>query len=177
MSENEERLNEENEAENAQGEDRAGCRCEEYLAGWKRAQADYANLKRQTDKEKAEFALYANENLLEKLLPAIDQFEMALTFRPELKNLQDEDQKKLSNWMNGLDAVRTSWESVFKEIGLEKILTDGTFDPLVHEAVTEEADADAEDGKIIRCLQAGWRLNGKLLRPARVTVAKSHNNQ
>ncbi len=177
MADNEENKNIDIEAEEPQSEDPKDCRCEDYLAGWKRAQADYANLKRQTDKEKAEFALYANENLLEKLLPAIDQFEMALAYKPELKDLPEEEQKKLANWLNGLEAVKASWESVFKEIGLEKIQTTGAFDPLVHEAMTEEASDEAEDGDVLRCLQAGWRLNGKLLRPARVIVARAKGQE
>lgn len=147
-------------------------KCAEYLAGWKRAQADYANLKRETDKEKTEFAMYANERLLERLLPAIDQFETALSFTPDLTNLPEEDKKKLANWITGLQAVRGSWETVFKDIGLEKVPTEGTFDPLIHEAVAHEASDTVEEGNIVRAMQSGWRLNGKLLRPARVSVAK-----
>ncbi|MDQ7814835.1 MAG: nucleotide exchange factor GrpE [Patescibacteria group bacterium] len=165
--------NEEVSSESKRVDEENDCRCAEYLSGWKRAQADYANLKRQTDKEKAEFALYANEKLLNRLLPAIDQFEMALAFTPVLKGLQEEDKKKFDNWISGIEAVRASWETVFKDIGLEKIMTEGLFDPLVHEAVSEEPTDDAAEGTVLRCLQSGWRLNGKLLRPARVVVARA----
>lgn len=158
----------------AQDDKQAECpKCVDYLSGWKRAQADYANLKRETDKEKAEFAMYANERLLERLLPAIDQFETALAFTPDLSSLPEEDKKKLTNWITGLQAVRGSWESVFKDIGLEKVPTQGSFDPLIHEAVSHEPSETVEEGNIVRTMQSGWRLNGKLLRPARVSVAKA----
>ncbi|MFA5185542.1 MAG: nucleotide exchange factor GrpE [Patescibacteria group bacterium] len=152
-------------------------KCAEYLSGWKRAQADYANLKRETDKEKAEFAMYANERLLERLLPAIDQFETALAFTPDTSNLPEDDKKKLTNWITGLQAVRGSWETVFKDIGLEKVPTDGAFDPLIHEAMAHEPSETVEEGNVVRSIQSGWRLNGKLLRPARVSVSKPTNNQ
>lgn len=162
-------------AEKIQEENTAGClKCAEYLSGWKRAQADYANLKRETDKEKAEFALYANERLLERLLPAIDQFETALSFTPDLSNLPNDEKNKLANWIIGLHAVRGSWEAVFKDIGLEKVPTEGAFDPLIHEAMAHEDSMTIEEGDIVRAIQSGWRLNGKLLRPARVSVAKKN---
>ena len=148
-------------------------KCAEYLAGWKRAQADYANLKRETDKEKTEFAKYANERLLESLLPAIDQYETALAFLPDLSTLSDEQQKQLKNWIIGLQGVRATWEVAFQSIGLKKVTTDGTFDPLVHEAVSQEPSKTASEGAILRVVQSGWMLNGKLLRPARVIVASS----
>ncbi len=146
-------------------------KCEEYLAGWKRAQADYANLKKTTEREKKEFAKFANEDLLSALLPAIDQYEMALSFTPDLNNIPDEEREKLKNWIIGLQAVRLAWEAAFKEIGLERIPTDCAFDPLIHEAIGEEKSAKNPSGQIVRTMQSGWRLNEKLLRPAKVVIS------
>jgi molecular chaperone GrpE len=153
----------------------AGCvKCQEYLAGWKRAQADYANLKKEVEKEKVEFSKYANERLLETLLPAVDQFETALAFKPELEGLPEDQKSKFENWCNGLSAVKYLWDKEFAALGLENIKPEPghDFDPLIHEAVGQEAAEDGEDGKINRVLQAGWRLNGKLLRPAKVIIVK-----
>ncbi|MFA5935241.1 MAG: nucleotide exchange factor GrpE [Patescibacteria group bacterium] len=144
---------------------------EEYLAGWKRAQADYANLKKESEREKQEFAKYANERLLESLLPAIDQYETALSFTPDLVGLPEDEQKKFKNWIIGLHAVRALWESAFQAIGLEKVEGTGMFDPNLHEAVSEEA-GDGEAGRIVRTVQDGWKLNGKLIRPAKVVITK-----
>ncbi len=139
-------------------------KCDEHLAGWKRAQADYVNLKNDTEREKAEFSKYANERLLERLLPAIDQFELALEHAPV--GMTDP-------WMSGLKAVKNTWESAFRDIGLDHVPTDGAFDPLIHEAVGEEeavGATPASPGQIMRVVQSGWRLNGKLLRPAKVII-------
>ncbi len=146
--------------------------CDEYLAGWKRAQADYANLKRETEKEKAEFASFANQRLLDRLLPAIDQYETALAHTPNLNEILEDQRASIETWIQGMQAVKGLWESTFKEIGLEKVQTDGEFDPLVHEAVASEASDTIDDGHVLKVIQSGWRLNGKLLRPARVIVAK-----
>ncbi len=147
-------------------------KCEEYLAGWKRAQADYANLKRESDREKLEYSKYANERLLSDLLPAVDQFEIALDFLPDISQVPDEQRKKLENWFVGMKAVRGLWENAFQTIELEKVRTDAGFDPLLHEAVGEEEREELPEGTILRVVQPGWRLSGKLLRPAKVILSK-----
>jgi len=149
-------------------------KCEEYLAGWKRAQADYANLKKETDREKTEFAKFANERLLREILPAIDQFETALAFTPDLSTLPEDQRKQFQNWVIGLKAVRSSWETAFKDIGLEQIVPSGEFDPLIAEAVGHEAMDGVGEGHVAKVMQTGWRLNGKLLRPAKVVISKSN---
>ena len=147
-------------------------KCEEYLNGWRRAQADYANLKRDTERERMENIKYANERLLSELLPSIDQFDIALSFIPDTSTLSPEEKKKWDNWLLGIRAVRSLWEGSFQTIGLERVQTNGVFDPNLHEAVGEEEQAGSTTGTIIRTAQSGWRLNGKLLRPAKVIVAK-----
>ena len=146
-------------------------KCADYLAGWKRAQADYANLKRESELARSNFSKYANERLIDSLLPGIDQYDMAMRFVPDVSSIDEASRKPLDNWLTGLKAVRSSWESAFQEIGLEKVPTDGNFDPLLHEAVAEE-ESELPASKIVRVMQDGWRLNGKLLRPARVIIAK-----
>lgn len=151
--------------------------CEEYLEGWKRAQADYANLKRETEKERIEISKFANERLLSSILPAIDQYELALSHEPDLKELTDEQAARIKTWIAGLKAVRALWENAFASIGLEQVKTEGTFDPSIHEAVGEEQSDDAAEGDVLRVNQSGWSLNGKLLRPAKVIISKSINNK
>ncbi len=146
--------------------------CAEYLAGWKRAQADYANLKKDSERERVDFAKYANERLLQELLPAIDQYETALSFTPDVSHLAEQDQKPLKNWIIGIHAVRSLWENTFKNIGLEKVPVQGAFDPQQHEAVGHETSADVASGQIIRATQDGWKLHGKLLRPAKVIISE-----
>jgi molecular chaperone GrpE len=147
-------------------------KCDEYLAGWKRAQADYQNLKKDGEREKAEFAKYANERLLSDLLPALDQFAFALRHIPDTSGLPEDEKKKWDNWLQGIKAVQTLWEQAAKAQGLERIKTDSVFDPIKHEAVGEEEAESKESGSIIRVMQDGWMLHGKVLRPSKVIVAK-----
>jgi len=145
-------------------------KCNEYLNGWKRAQADYANLKKDTDQARAEFAKYANENLLHEILPAIDHFETALQHVPDLSNLPDDERKKLESWLAGIKAVKQFWEQTFQSIGLERVNTEGVFDPSKHTAVGKEELKTLPEHAIIREVQSGWSLHGKILRPAKVIV-------
>lgn len=146
-------------------------KAEEYLEGWKRAQADYQNLKKEAEHQKVEFSKYANERLLSDLLPALDQFGLALRHLPDTAALPDDEKKKWENWLVGVKAVGMLWEQAAAGAGLERIATDGAFDPNLHEAVGEEAAEGADTGSIVRVMQDGWKLHGKVLRPAKVIVA------
>jgi molecular chaperone GrpE len=145
---------------------------EEYLSGWRRAQADYANLKRDGERDRADSVKYANAALLERLLPAIDQYETAMRFAPDLSALPDDAHKKVENWATGLRAVQSLWEATFREVGLERVPTDGAFDPNLHEAVGETETEGVPAGNIASVVQGGWKIGTKLIRPARVIVAK-----
>lgn len=151
--------------------DQLKAQCEEYLSGWKRAQADYQNLKKDGERERADFAKYANERLLEDLLPVIDQFNIALAFIPDTSKLPEDQRRPWENWLMGIKAVKSLWDGVAKQVGLEEI-TFGSFDPNLHDAAGEEAVEGKATGEIIKVLQPGWKLNGKILKPARVIVAK-----
>ena len=146
-------------------------KCDEYLAGWKRAQADYANLVKETDRSRQEFAKYATEQSLAALVPAIDQFTVAMQYVPSLETVPDADRKKFENWIIGIEAVRSLWETAAKDMGLERVRSTGALDPTIHEAVGEESHDEVTAGEIIRVVQNGWRLNGRLLRPAKVIIS------
>lgn len=145
---------------------------DEYLAGWKRAQADYLNLQKESEKARTEYAKYATENCLERLLPAIDQFEIAMKFQPPLDMVPEGERKKFENWVTGLHAVKSLWEQAAKELGLEPVTCEGSLDPTCHEAVAEESHPTIGSGEIIKVMQNGWKLNGKLIRPAKVIISK-----
>lgn len=146
---------------------------EEYLAGWKRAQADYQNLKKESEREKAEFAKFANERLLSDLLPAIDQFNLALSFIPDTGTLSEDEKKKWDNWLVGINAVKSLWDHAAQSAGLSRIPVDGRFDPQLHDAAGTESVEGKEPGSIVRVVQDGWSLHGKVLRPARVIISET----
>lgn len=144
-------------------------KAEEYLAGWKRAQADYQNLKKESEREKSEFAKYANERLLSDLIPALDQLELAIMHVPE----PDETEKsKWGSWLIGLKAVVKIWEQAAAKAGLERIPLEGSFDPNLHEPLMEIVVEGKEPGLIEQTNQVGWKLNGKVIRPAKVIISK-----
>jgi len=144
----------------------------EYLAGWKRAQADYQNLKKETERERSEYTKYANERLLHELLPMIDQLSLAMQHVPSTENLSEAQRKVWENWLAGLRAVQGSWDQLAKNVGLERISIEGSFDPMLHDAAGEESAEGKSPVEIIRGVQDGWKLHGKVLRPARVIIAK-----
>jgi molecular chaperone GrpE len=146
--------------------------CQEYLAGWRRAQADYANLQRERDKDRSDSMKYANSSLLQSLLPALDQFAIAMRFLPDVSTLPEPQRKTWENWLVGIRAVQNLWDQAATGAGLERIMTEGAFDPMIHEAVAHEAAEGVEFDHIVRVVQDGWKLHGKILRHAQVVVAE-----
>lgn len=146
--------------------------CIDYLSGWKRAKADYENLKKDSEKARAEYARYANEQCLIQLLPAFDQFEVAMRYMPPLSSIPEQDRKAFDTWVTGLEAVNQLWNEGVKEMGLEPVRDAGAFDPTLHEAAGSEKSDNVPPGDIVRLVQNGYALNGKLIRPAKVIVAE-----
>ncbi len=145
--------------------------CDEYLAGWKRAQADYANALKERERDRADYVKFANTSLLQSLLPAIEHFSTALRFMPDAASLPEEARKKWESWIVGLKAVQSLWEQAAQTAGLERIVSEGPFDPTQHEAVGREPSETVPAEHILRVVQDGWRLHGRVLRPSQVIVA------
>ena len=146
---------------------------DEYLAGWQRERADFLNYKREELERIGEILKYTNIGLILNILPILDNFEIAEKKLPEdLKN--DENVK-------GILQIKNQILNFLKNQGVEEIKSAGEkFDPNFHEAVEEiePPSAKATEGKdiksgiIVEEIQKGYKINGKLLRPAKVRVAK-----
>ncbi len=146
-------------------------KCEEYLNGWKRAQADYHNLEREIDQKKSEWIKMANADLLAQLLPIYDNLKLALKHVPE-------EQKK-SDWVVGIEHIKNQLSKLLEENGIEEIKTIGEkFNPELHEAVSvvksdkhkKETGQIDKGGLIKEEVRPGYKLNGKVLYPAKVIV-------
>ncbi len=137
---------------------------EEYLNGWKRAQADYQNLKRDMEKERVELAKFANLSLLLELLPILDNFGRATGHLPE--------EKKNDEWVKGVLAIYQQLQSVLAGMGVTEVPADGMFNPALHEAVGDGDGTDVPSGTILEIIQSGYLLHDKLIRPAKVRIAK-----
>ena len=108
---------------------------------------------------------YANQRLLEELLPVIDNFEMGM---------QAASKEQSSMIYVGMDMVRKQLTEFLSGCGVSEIPSEGKpFDPNVHEAVAQEVAEGVEDGAIIRVMRRGFMLRDRLLRPATVVVAQS----
>lgn len=136
----------------------------------KRAVADYQNLEKRVAQGRSELTKWGTGELLVKLLPSIDHLEQALA------GANEEDRK--SGWFRGVELAVKELNQVLQSEGLGQIITDGQFDPNLHEAVdTQElSDAEAMEGKgdnmILKVVRKGYTVNGKVLRPAGVVVGR-----
>ncbi len=137
----------------------------EYLDGWQRARADYANLQKTTDEDKKRFREHFAARFVEDLLPVMDSFAMAMSNKEAWEKVDQ-------TWRTGVEYIYNQLMNALKEHNLEQIGESGdTFDPSLHEAVSEVETNDKRfDGKIDKVLQQGYKLGDSVLRPARVTV-------
>lgn len=136
----------------------------EYLAGWQRARADYANLKRETEAKMMELTKYANQELLRDLLPLVDYFKQALKSVPA--------DQAASPWVEGIRHIHTRLLEILAYHGIREMDVVGEkFNPELHEAV-EEVEAGGKSGIILEEVRTGFYLYDKVLQPARVKVAK-----
>jgi molecular chaperone GrpE len=140
---------------------------EAELAKWKelslRTAAEMENLRKRTAREREEAVRYANQRLLEELLPVIDNFEMGM---------QAASQDTGSMIYIGMDMVRRQLNEFMASQGVEEIDTRGMFDPNLHDAVAQEECAEGAEGRILRVTRRGFKLRDRLLRPAGVVVSK-----
>ena len=144
--------------------EQAQAQATEYLQGWQRAKADYANLKRESETRALELTRYANTELLKELLPLVDYFKHALqAVPPEQKGLP---------WVEGIQHIQSKLEQVLAYYGVKELEVVGEkFDPAFHEAAAE-VESTEPPGTIVEEVRTGFMLHDKLLQPARVKVAK-----
>ena len=135
---------------------------EENLSGWQRAKADFMNYKKDQEKYLEEFRKYASEDMIVRLLPTIDSFQMAIDHLP--KDLENSD------WEKGIICIKNQFDNFLKDAGVEEIKSVGEkFDPNLFESVSEE-ESDQEEGIIITEVQKGYRMFGKVVRVGKVRV-------
>jgi molecular chaperone GrpE len=141
--------------------------CEEYKLGWQRAQADYQNLVRETAKQKGEWMQMIKGNILEDFIPVYDNFKKAFAHEAT-------DPKQFENWKKGIEYIMKQFGDIIKQNGVEEIKTVGEiFDARVHEIVGEEESESAKEHEIIREVESGYKSADKVLKVAKVIVAKS----
>jgi molecular chaperone GrpE len=140
-------------------------KAQEYLFGWQRTQADFENYKKQTEKRMKDIIEFGNVGLLLDLLPLFNHFKSALKHIPE--------EQKEEGWSQGLGHIKKLWEDLFAKFNVVEIKTVGEeFNHNEHEAIEFEEDLEKKDHEIIKEIQAGYKLNDKIIQPAKVVVNK-----
>ena len=130
-----------------------------------RTAADFDNFRKRAAREKEDAIRYANSNLLEQLLPVLDNFELGLDAARSAPDA--------AAILQGLDMVGRQFREFLSSSGVEEIKTDGAdFDPNLMEAVGHEANDDIPEGRVLRQARRGYKLRDRLLRPASVFVSK-----
>ncbi|CDN43743.1 MULTISPECIES: nucleotide exchange factor GrpE [unclassified Paenibacillus] len=137
---------------------------EEHQQRYLRAQADFDNFRRRTQKEKEELAQYASSKLLTQLLPVVDNFERALA---AAAGSGDSD-----SLAKGVDMIFRQLQGVLEQEGLKAMEAVGSpFNPEFHQAIMQVESEDHEEGIVVEEVQKGYILKDKVLRPAMVKVS------
>jgi molecular chaperone GrpE len=132
-----------------------------------RTTADLENFKKRAARERMETAQFAAAALIEKLLPVLDHFEMA---QAAAQNAGDD---KLASLQAGVAMIQQQLKTALTETGVEEIDATGkTFDPALHQAVSQRETSEMPEGHVFQQLRKGYKLRDRLLRPATVIVAK-----
>ena len=133
---------------------------EELTDTLKRLQAEFENYKKRVDKEKTEFVKYSNADVIEKMLPVLDSFEIAL------KNTNDKEK-----FVEGIKMIYAQFHSMLEAEGLRPIkAAREKFDPYMHEVLMKE-ESDKPEGTVLEEFQKGYMLNDKVLRHSKVKIS------
>lgn len=136
-----------------------------YYDKYLRLQAEFDNAKKRFEKDKGDLLRYANDGFLLEFLPILDNLEAAERYIKEAKDFKAVQE--------GVDIIQQQIQRFLKDIGVERVKTvGGKFDPHVHDAMEVDEAAGGEDGRIIAELKPGYKMNGRLLRPASVKIVK-----
>jgi molecular chaperone GrpE len=135
---------------------------DEYLSLAQRTQADFENYRKRAAKEQSAAEGRGMARLARELLPALDNLALAL-----------EADAAGDDFVAGVRLVNSELHAALERLGIEAYSPEGErFDPNVHEAMSRQAVEGAEPGTVVEVYQRGYRMNGVVLRPARVVVAE-----
>ena len=132
-----------------------------------RTTADFENFKKRAARERTEASQNATLNLIQKLLPILDGFDMAQAAATNARG------DKLASLQTGVAMIQSQLKNFVTEAGVEEVDALGKpFDPAVHEAVSQQESADVPEGQVLQQLRKGYKVRERLLRPATVIVAR-----
>ncbi|MBI2100253.1 MAG: nucleotide exchange factor GrpE [Candidatus Vogelbacteria bacterium] len=138
---------------------------QEYLETSQRLRADYVNLKRREEEARSEIVKFAREPLLLDLLELADVFELAFANKETWETVAQ-------NWRHGVEYIYSKLITIFEQNNLAEINPVGQdFDPSEHHSIGQvAADKKEDDNKVLEVVQKGYKLNSKIIRPAKVKI-------
>lgn len=138
---------------------------EEYLTGWQKERAEFANYRKQEDDRKAIFSEAMRERILTRFLSVIDSFNMAFANKESWEKVDE-------NWRKGVEYIYSQMNGIFEEYGVKPVGEEGeSFDPNIHQSIdVVETDKKELEHKVATVIQKGYKLGERVIRPARVNV-------
>ncbi len=145
----------------------------------KQIAADFANVRRRHDEEKTRGSSLATNGLVMEIFPILDNFRRASEHAPAIEitddnipDLGEDDFRKISAYFEGIRQIEKQLESVLQNVGLIRIETiNQSFDPRTMEAIAYESHPELPENTVIDELEGGYKLNDKVIRPAKVRVS------
>jgi len=137
----------------------------EYLTGWQKERADFANYKKQEDDRRAMLSEAMRERILTRFLSVLDSFNMAFVNKEAWEKVDE-------NWRKGVEYIYGQMNTIFEEYGVKPIGEMGeVFDPNIHQSIESVSTNKKEDDhKVSNVIQKGYKLGERVMRPARVNV-------
>ena len=137
---------------------------EEWKNEYLRKQADFQNFTKRKEKEVEELKKFSSEKIITQFLGSLDNLERAIESSAESKDFD--------SLLKGIEMIIKSLKDIMSAEGVEEIKAEGAFDPVYHHAVGVEASEDKKEDEIVKVLQKGYMMKGKVIRPAMVIVCK-----
>ena len=137
---------------------------EEWKNSFLRKQADFQNFTKRKEKEVEELKKFSSEKIITQFLGSLDNLERAIESSAESKDFD--------SLLKGIEMIIKSLKDIMSAEGVEEIKAEGAFDPIYHHAVGVEASEDKKEDEIVKVLQKGYMMKGKVIRPAMVIVCK-----
>lgn len=137
---------------------------EDWKQSYMRKQADFQNFSKRKEKEMEELRKYSSEKIITKFLGSLDNLERAIEASSETKDFDA--------LVKGVEMILKNLKEIVASEGVEEIKAEGVYDPQYHHAVGVEEVEDKKENEIVKVLQKGYQMKGKVIRPSMVTVAK-----
>lgn len=161
---NEEAKEKSKEQENKEDIEKLKAELEDWKQSYLRKQADFQNFSKRKEKELDELRKFSSEKIITKFLGSLDNLERAIEASYETKDFEA--------LVKGVEMITRALKDIMASEGVEEIKAEGQYDPQYHHAVSVENDENFEEDEIVKVLQKGYIMKGKVIRPTMVTVKK-----